>query len=231
MLPDEGLIAAIRTELQRVADPDKAPAMQAYMRSAMPFLGVPKPERSQVTTRVFAAHPLADRPTYEATVRALWNGAAYREERYSAIALTGYRLYRQYQDVAALRLYDEMVVTGAWWDYVDEIASRRIGPVLRADPGRVTPIVRSWAHDPDRWRRRVSIIAQLGAKQFTDLELLTEAIEANLAERDFFIRKAIGWALREYAKTDPEWVREFVAARAERMAPLSRREALRTLGG
>ena len=124
-----------------------------------------------------------------------------------------------------------MVVTGAWWDYVDEVAARRVGPILRSDPTGVTPILRGWARDPDLWRRRVAIIAQLGSREATDTELLAYVVDANLSDPDFFIRKAIGWALREHTKTDPAWVRHFVAARAGLMAPLSRREAMRLIEG
>ncbi len=202
--------------------------MQAYMKSAMPFRGVQKPARTRLLTPLFAARPPADRAGYEATVLALWREAEFREERYAALALTETPPARQWQDPDALPIYDEMVVTGAWWDLVDEVATRRIGPILRAAPGAVTPVMRAWAEDADLWRRRTAIICQIGSKAATDLDLLTFAIEANLGDRDFFIRKAIGWALREHAKTDPDWVRDFVAGH-EDLSPLSRREALRTL--
>jgi len=87
-----------------------------------------------------------------------------------------------------------------------------------------------WSRDPDRWLRRTSIICQLGAKKSTDLDLLYACIEANLDDPDFFLRKAIGWALRQYAWTDPDEVRRYVAARTDRLSPLSRREALRNVG-
>ena len=202
--------------------------MQAYMRSEMPFLGVQKPERVQALRPVFAAHPFTDRAAYESTVRTLWREATYREERYAALALTETTGARSWQDPAALPLYDELVVTGAWWDFVDEVASRRIGPILRQFPAEVAPVMQHWALDADLWRRRTAIICQIGAREATDVDLLTSAIEANIGDRDFFIRKAIGWALREHTKTDPDWVRGFVAAHEE-LSPLSRREALRNL--
>lgn len=120
------------------------------------------------------------------------------------------------------------IVTGAWWDHVDEIASRLVGPALRADPASVTPVLRTWTRAPDRWLRRTTVICQLGARDRTDLALLTEAIETNLDDGDFFLRKGIGWALRQYARTDPEWVRTFVAAHPA-LSPLSRKEALKHL--
>jgi 3-methyladenine DNA glycosylase AlkD len=87
----------------------------------------------------------------------------------------------------------------------------------------------TWSTQPNRWLRRVSIIAQLGAKSRTDLELLTTVIDTNARDGDFFVRKAIGWALRDYARTDPDWVRQFVAGRAGELSNLSRREATKHL--
>ena len=107
-------------------------------------------------------------------------------------------------------------------------ASRLVGPALRADPAAVTPVLRTWARASDRWLRRTAVICQLGAKHGTDLALLTEAIEANLDDSDFFLRKGIGWALRQHVRTDAEWVRAFVATHPA-LSPLSRKEALRHL--
>ena len=155
-----------------------------------------------------------DRGTWEATVRALWDGACYREERYAAIDLCGHRSARAWQDLVALPLYEHLIVDGAWWDHVDSVAIHLVGPILRAHPAEVAPTIRRWATEADRWRRRSAVIVQNGAKDSTDTGLLTFAVEANVGDRDFFIRKGIGWALREYAKTNPEWVRAFVAGHA-----------------
>lgn len=227
---DDELVDAVRAALAAAADPTKAPAMQAYMKSAMPYLGVPKPNRERALRPVFAARTLPDVASWTATARALWRNATYREERYAAIDLTGLRAYRAFQQPPALALYEEMITTGAWWDYVDEIASRRVGPLLAAEPGVIRPVMLRWSRDGDLWRRRTSIICQLSFKTATDLELLYACIDANLADRDFFIRKAIGWALRQHAWTDPAEVRRFVAARADALSPLSRREALKNIG-
>ncbi|GAA3387330.1 DNA alkylation repair protein [Cryptosporangium minutisporangium] len=228
-MPVEDLVAAVRTGLAAVADPSKAPGMQAYMKSTMPFLGVQKTPRAAVTKSVFTEHPLPDRASWEAAVRELWHGATYREERYAAIALTGAKAYRVHQDADTLPLYRELIVDGAWWDYVDELASNRVGPILRADRATVTPLIRAWSTDADRWLRRTAILSQLMFKADTDLGLLVDVIEPNLDDRDFFLRKAIGWALRQYAWTDPDWVRAYVAAHEDQLSPLSRREALKNI--
>ncbi|MFJ1765865.1 DNA alkylation repair protein [Amycolatopsis sp. NPDC088138] len=229
MTADERLVKAVRTGLAELADPVKAPVMQAYMKSAMPFRGVAKPERSVLLKRVFADHILPDRVTYSATVLALWREAEFREERYAALDLSGYREYRRWQDPGLIPMYEEMIVTGAWWDHVDELAIRRVGPILRSARGKVTPIMLRWAADPDLWRRRTAIICQVGAKEDTDTDLLTRAIEPAIAEPEFFLRKGIGWALRDYAKTSPDWVRSFVDDHPD-LSGLSRREALKHIG-
>lgn len=227
--PEGALIAAVRRGLAERADPVRAPQMQAYMKSTMPYRGVPSPGVRGLCREVFPAHPLPDRRAWEGAVRELWDDATYREERYAAIALTGTRAYAGYQDPAAMPLYEHLVVSGAWWDFVDEVAIRRVGPILLAHHAEVAPLLRAWASDDDRWRRRTSVIAQLKARHATDLALLDHCVRANLDHRDVFVRKGIGWALREYAKTDPGWVRDYVERHRETMAPLSVREATKHL--
>jgi 3-methyladenine DNA glycosylase AlkD len=223
------LVTAVRAALSAAGDSARAVGQQAYMTSVMPYRGVRRPEVRRLCRPLFDAHPLPDRAAEESAVRTLWDGAGFREERYAATDLTGHRRYRAYQDVAALPLYEHMIVTGAWWDHVDEIASDRVGPVLRATPQRVGPLLRTWSVDDDIWRRRSAILAQLRSRAETDVGLLGDCILANLDHPDFFVRKAIGWALRQYARTDPDWVRAFVASHGERMSGLSRREATRRL--
>jgi 3-methyladenine DNA glycosylase AlkD len=224
---DHDLIAAIRSGLAAAGDAAKAPEMQAYMKSPMPFRGVPTSARTKLRRGILGAWTPRDRPTWETTVRTLWDGASFREERYAAIDLCAHRSARRWQDATTVPLYEHLIVTGAWWDHVDAVAIHFVGPILRADPAGVAPTIRRWALDDDRWLRRSAIIVQNRAKRSTDTQLLAEAIEHNLRDADFFIRKGIGWALREYAKTDPAWVREFVAGHD--VAPLSRRAAMKHL--
>jgi 3-methyladenine DNA glycosylase AlkD len=228
MAANAALVRAVRSGLAGLADPVKAPEMRAYMKSEMAFRGVQKPARKELGTRLFAEHPLPDRDTCTATVLELWRDAAYREERYLALDLTVYRPYVRWNRPDLLPLWEELIVTGAWWDFVDEVANRRIGPLVRDFPDEVTPVMRSWSKDPDRWKRRTSIICQLGSRGETDLDLLADCIEANIDDPDFFLRKGIGWALREYAKTEPGWVRTFVDTHPA-LSPLSRREATKHL--
>ncbi|MHA7276271.1 DNA alkylation repair protein [Arthrobacter sp. Hz1] len=225
------LVAAVRDRLRAVADPARAPRMQAYMKSAMPCLGVSSRPLHLICRSVFAEHPLANRTQWEWAVRQLWDWAAFREERYAAVALVTDRLYGRYQDEQTLALYRQLVETGAWWDFVDVIACHGVGPILRESPQTVAPLMQAWARDDHLWVRRTAILCQLSSKAATDPELLADVVGTNLSDsrygREFFIRKAIGWALREYAKTNADWVVAFVQHKEKGLSPLSRREALK----
>jgi 3-methyladenine DNA glycosylase AlkD len=225
------VVAAIRGALAAAGDPERAVAQQAYMKSEMPFRGIGSQELTALLRPILAdpAHRLADRGEWDAAVRDLWDSATHREERYAAIALTGHRAYRAWQDPEAVPLYEHLVRTGAWWDLVDPVASNRVGPILRGHHDAVSPVVRAWSTDADLWVRRTAILSQLTSKAETDTALLRACVEPNLADHSFWIRKAIGWALRQYSRTDPEWVRETVATYGERLSGLSRREALKHL--
>lgn len=231
--PHRPLVQAIRAALAAAADPDRAAGQQRYMKSAMPYRGLTSPALRATLRPILSdtSYELTDPGTWEATVRTLWDEAAYREERYAALAVAGHRRYRHFRDVATLPLYAYLARSGAWWDFVDDIATHHVAPVLMADRPGATPVVRAWASDDDLWVRRTAILAQLPAKHETDTALLAHCLEANLPGSEFgaefFIRKAIGWALREFAKTDPAWVLAFVAAHT--LSPLSRREALKHL--
>ncbi|MEV8632952.1 DNA alkylation repair protein [Streptosporangium sp. NPDC051023] len=221
------LHGAVRAALTEVADPDKAPAMRAYMKSDMPFLGVQATPRRTALRKVFAGHPIDDAAQWRDSVLSLWREAGYREERYAAIELTGFGRYRGFQTPETVPMYEEMIVTGAWWDYVDELAIHRVGGLLAAFPGTMRPLMLEWARDDDLWKRRTAILCQNRFKSGTDLGLLYACIEPSLADTDFFARKAIGWALREYAWTDPHEVLRYVDRTG--VTGLSRREALKNL--
>ena len=216
------LSAAIRRGLREIADPALAPGQQAYMKSKMPFLGVRVPVVRQ-TVRTLAKGD-QDAEVLQAAALELWRGATHREERYAALAVMALRPVRGRR--STLPVHEEMIRTGAWWDFVDE-ASHRLRELLDAD-ARVGEEMRAWSRADDMWMRRASIICQLGRRGDTDLDLLSTAITANVDDPEFFIRKAIGWALRDYARHDPDWVRAFVASHP--LSPLSRREALKHLG-
>ena len=223
------LVRAARKALRDVADPAKAPIMQAYMKSEMPYLGIQATPLRKVARAVFSAHKIESFPEWRDTVLELWRGARYREERYIAIELAGYPAHRQFRTLDALPMYEEMITTGAWWDYVDSIASHRLGELLRLYPAEMRRVLRKWAKSDDMWKRRSAILCQLKARAGTDLGLLHACIEPSIDSRKFFLRKAIGWALREFAKTDADEVRRYVAANEGRLSGLSKREALKNI--
>lgn len=203
--------------------------MQAYMKSAMPFLGVQTPLRRSICKALFHAHPLATADAWKEAALRLWREAAHREERYAAVDLTGQRAYHAFQTQAAVPMYEEMIVSGAWWDYVDEIAVHRLGPILRAFPAPMRRRMLAWSRSDNLWKQRSAILAQVAFKRETDLDLLFECIEPSLPSREFFLRKAIGWALRQLSSTHPREVVAYVKEHESELSPLSRREALRNL--
>jgi 3-methyladenine DNA glycosylase AlkD len=225
------LVDTIRAELTRHADPVRAAGQQRYMKSTMPYRGLTAPQLTAVLRPILAdpGFRIADRDGWEATIRTLWDEVAYREEWYAAIALARCRTYRPWVDSDSMPLWRHLVVDGGWWDVVDEVATHLVREVLEGSPEVEGLRLREWATDEDLWVRRSAIICQVGRKERLDQQLLTDAIEPNLADRDFFIRKAIGWALRDHARVAPDWVRAFVDAHAGELSGLSRREATRHL--
>jgi 3-methyladenine DNA glycosylase AlkD len=225
------LIKAVRRELRRRRVPENAAPMQAYMKSKMPFLGVQTGEMRAACRSVFAGHPLESFDDWRETVLELWHSARYREERYVAIELTGHRAYRRFQLMKSLPMYGKIVSTGAWWDLVDPIATQRLGILHRRCADGMAAKMRTWSRSRDIWRRRAAIISQLKLKRETDSKLLFDCIRPSMSSSEFFLRKGIGWALREHAKSFPEEVLDFVRRHEEELSGLSKREALKHLGG
>jgi 3-methyladenine DNA glycosylase AlkD len=226
----ESVAAAIRRAqraLREQADPSKATGMQAYMKTDMPFYGVQKPGREPIARQLVADFPPADRAEYEALVLGLW-GLPHREEKYLALELA--HRHRAFVDSASLPLYRRLIVEGAWWDFVDEVATHLIRHLVLREPEETWHEVDTWIESPDMWLRRSAIICQVGAKERTDSRRLFAYCEARLDEKEFFIRKAIGWALREYARTAPEDVAWFARAHRDQLSGLSYREATKHIG-
>jgi 3-methyladenine DNA glycosylase AlkD len=224
------LLSKLRKALRQVGDPARAPAMQAYMKSAMPYHGVPTPVLRQVCKATFVDLQFATASQWREQVLGLWRDARFREERYAALYLAGDKRGRPFQTPAAMKMYEELIVTGAWWDYVDDIASHRVGPILNEHPAPMRRKMLSWSKSNNLWKRRTSIICQLGFKTRTDLELLYACIEPSLGSQEFFLQKAIGWALRQYAWIDGPEVRKYVRLNRTRLSTLSCREALKNIG-
>lgn len=189
------------------------------MKSAMPFLGVRVPDARRIA---HVAARGADDATLRAASRILWDDATHREERYAAMAL----LARITPDLSQLPDIEHMVRTGQWWDITDELA-HRLAALHDRFPAETAGVVREWSTDPDLWMRRIAVLSQLGRRDRLDPALLQALIEPNRDDPAFFMRKAIGWALREYARVAPDWVRAYVDT--HELSPLTRREALKHL--
>jgi 3-methyladenine DNA glycosylase AlkD len=222
----EALTAFASSRLAAVADPEKAAPMAAYMKTDQAFYGVQKPGRSGIFDEMIDRFAPSDRDDYTSAVLALWD-QPHREEQYFAIGFA--KAFPRYITLSSVPLYRRLIVEGAWWDFVDDIATSLVGSVLRNQRDPMTPKIRAWIDDRDLWLRRTAIIGQLGHKEATDEALLFDACSQRLDEQEFFIRKAIGWALRDYAKTNPAAVRSFVLDHREEMSGLSFREATKHL--
>ena len=227
-MPNQSIELArfVTTELRRLADPAKAPAMAAYMKTAQAFYGVPSPQRATIFSEMRRRFAPADQKSYARNVLALWK-LPHREERYSAIAYA--RQYPQFVTPASMPLYERMIREGAWWDFVDEIAVNLTGTVLLKyrDESRVT--VERWIDDRDMWIRRTALISHLKHKAETDADQLFDHCLRRAHETEFFIRKAIGWALREYSKTEPRAVKSFLTKNRKRLSNLSYAEGSKHL--
>lgn len=218
----DSLIRFVQSELGALADPVKAVPMQAYMKTDMPFYGVPKPARDTVLRELKEQFAAATSDEYRTNTLAMW-ALRHREEKYLAIGYA--RAFKKFVTFDQIDLYRQMIVEGAWWDLVDEVAIGLVGKVVLSDGTRVRPILEEWIDHENMWLRRSALICQVGHKADTNQKMLFEFCLRRADEKEFFIRKAIGWALREFAKVEPEAVRTFLAANGEKLSGLSRREA------
>jgi len=193
------LLFQLRSEFRRVADPKTAPVMQQYMKSSMPYHGVPAVPMRQVCQNCFRDFEFRNEETWRKAVLYIFRNARFREEWYAAVELCRSKKARDIQSLDALPVYEEMIVTSAWWDVVDSLAPHGVGLLLRNFPKPISREMRTWSRSENMWKRRAAIISQLTFKKDTDLKLLYDCIEPSLDSREFFLRKAIGWALRQHA--------------------------------
>ena len=224
------LLADLNDALREAREPDRAAGQQRYMKSAMPFLGVRVPVMRRTARGVFDRRPPPSAEVWQATILALWREAGYREQRYAAIELAVHRPFLRWMTMDAIPMLDELVVDGAWWDYVDRIAPAGLGRILVSQPQPMGALMRVWARDENIWRRRAALLCQLGRKEDTDPALLYDCLEACFGHEEFFVQKAMGWALRAYARIDPTGVGRHVASHEASLSKLTRREALKNVG-
>ncbi len=217
----------LQATLSQHRDPARAAAMSAYMRDKFPFLGIPSPERARLEREALAGVGRVSQKDLVAAAGELW-AMPEREFQYAACALLA--RHAKVLDEGFIPTLRTLVTTKSWWDTVDTLAAHVAGPIVRAHPAAVS-VMDAWIEDPDFWLARVAILHQLRSKQATDAPRLFRYCELRAGDTEFFIRKAIGWALREYSKADAAAVREFVANHDATLSGLSKREALLWLNG
>jgi 3-methyladenine DNA glycosylase AlkD len=217
-------VASLKTLFEQNANPVQALPMKKYMRDQFEYLGIKTPENVALQKEFFAKHGFPALSDLEAILRDLWS-LPQREFQYVAVGLLG----RFNQEIPAkfIKTIEYLLVTKSWWDTVDSIAGGTVGVHFQRFPEVREKYLPKWRASEDFWLRRTAILFQLNYKKETDFDLLCEIIRENLNSREFFINKAIGWALRQYARTDPKAVKRFV--RATPLHPLSRREAMKHL--
>ena len=206
------------------SDKTKAAWSEAYLLNQFRFFGLQTPERRMLCKTHYKTYPVKDLAELEAIVRACFE-LPEREYQYFGIELFAY--HKKLWQVSSIRLMEECIVTKSWWDSVDHIASEWLGPYFKMFPDKIPAITGKWNRSKNIWLQRSSIMFQKAYKKQTDTALLSAYILHLNGSDEFFIRKAIGWALREYSKTDPGWVKRFV--KNNKLSPLSEREALKRI--
>ncbi len=207
------------------ADPGRAPAMAAYMMDRFAFLGVPASPRKSTQRPFIASGKEMTSSELLDSADACWSQPE-REFQYVGTDL----LVRWVGSIESAELprIEALIRTKSWWDTVDALAANVVGPMVAADPSLLAVMDR-WIDD-ELWVARVATLHQLKYRDRTDTDRLFDYIDRRCGDTDFFMRKAAGWALREYAKTDPDAVRRFVVDRGDRLSGLTRREASKRIG-
>ena len=209
-------------ELKTVANSDDAAAMKAYMKNKFEFLGVKSPARRKLSKACFKQQ--TDSGIDWNFINEAWSNP-YRELQYAALDYLESR--KKLLTPSDLPRLKKLAQTKSWWDTIDFL-DRLVGSIIARFP-ETKEIILTWSCDEDIWLRRLAIDHQLLRKEDTDTELLEKILVNNLGQTEFFINKAIGWALRDYSKTNPDWVRDFIERHQAEMAALSIREGSKYL--
>lgn len=213
------------TSLRKTANPTMAPAMEAYMKNMFPFLGIKKPERTALLKPFMQLARSCSAEEIHGTVNKLWE-LPEREFHYTAMGLLD-QVKKQW-NADSFTLMESLIIRKSWWDTVDHIAANQIGTyLLRQSPEFRSKTALRWSKNKNMWLNRTALIFQLKYKEQTDAELLFCLAEKHSQSKEFFIRKAIGWALRQYAYTAPVDVRSFLQCTS--LHSLSVREASKHL--
>jgi len=215
----------IKIELKRYGNKEKAPQMQAYMKTDQPFYGVQSKLRKQIFREAIRRYPITSHTEWKTVVLELWNGT-HREDMYQALEVA--ERYKEYYDESAWILFEKLLRSATNWDTVDWLSSNLIGQLV--DKYRhFEKNIWEWTDDENFWVRRASLLTHLKHKEKSNIKLLSQTILKLAHEKEFFIRKAIGWVLRQYSYTNPNWVQHFVNENEDVLSGLSKREALKAI--
>ena len=218
-------IFKLETAFQKNSNPKNAFAMAKYLRNHFLFFGIKTEERRQIFKSLYKENELEISKKPRAIALELYS-KTQREMHYCAIEILMNHLRGSYKK-EDIQLIEKMIVTNSWWDSVDTIAKNILGEYLTEFPYETEKVIEQFSNSDNIWLNRSAIIFQLGYKQKTNFDLLKTECEKHKNSNAFFIQKAIGWALREYAKTNPKGVRHFVTE--ANLKPLSTKEALKNI--
>ena len=215
-------VTSLKTLFEKNADPIQATPMKKYMRDQVEYLGIKTPKNAALQKAFYKEYGLPELSELDLILRELWS-LPQREYQYVAMGLLG--KFEKQLPAEFIDVIEHLIVTKSWWDTVDALASHTVGTHFMRFPKIRERYLKKWRKSKNLWLRRTAILFQLGYKKETDFELLSEIIRENLGSDEFFINKAIGWSLRQYAYIDPKAVKDFV--KSTQLHPLSRREALK----
>jgi 3-methyladenine DNA glycosylase AlkD len=219
-------VLSLKTLFEQNANPTLAIPMKKYMRGQFEYLGIKSPQVSMLLREHINQHGLPPLDKLDVISRELWS-LPQREFQYAAMSLMGKLENKVGPEFITTIEY--LITTKSWWDTVDVLAGHAVGTQFKRFPAVKDKYLKKWRKSENFWLRRTTLLFQLGYKKETDFDLMCELIKENLGSDEFFINKAIGWALRQYAHTNPAPVKKFVKATKE-LHPLSRREALKNIG-
>jgi 3-methyladenine DNA glycosylase AlkD len=217
-------LISITSIFNQHANAEKAAWSKAYMLNQFEFFGLVTANRRALSKDYMKQHPLSSLKELEAIVKECFT-LPQREYQYFAVELMSFN--KKFWKESTIKLMEHCIAQKSWWDSVDHIASECLTYYFKTFPEQIIPVTSKWNSSNDIWVQRSSIMFQKAFKQNTDTALLSKYILNCKDSTEFFIRKAIGWALREYSKTDPTWVKQFV--KQNKLHPLSEREALKRL--
>jgi len=206
------------------ADSNLAKPMAKYMKNRFIYFGIKSPMRKEISKPYLAKANLPNINEIPQIVRKFWT-QSQRELQYFALDLL--QRYSKETPIEWIELYEELICQKSWWDTVDGLAAWQVGDYFKKFPGQLSNFTQKWMDSENIWLERTCLIFQLRYKEQTDFQLLKSFIERLTDSKEFFIRKAIGWSLRQYSKINPVAVKEFVLV--QQMSNLSQREALKLI--